>query len=123
MKRINWFAVLLALLGVWVGFRAGSSPSLAMAIQAAVAIVVGGNLLLMLWLWRRARPDSGEAAVLPGMLLLSVSMLVGLVPRLWPASEGLQIGASVVSVVLVVISVAWMRRRTSAKIADGSQAN
>jgi hypothetical protein len=45
-------------------------------------------------------------------MLLSVSMLVGLLPRLfWPAGEPLQIGASAASIVLTIVVVFSMIRR------------
>lgn len=111
MKRMIWFVVLVAVLGVCAGAWAGRSP-VGMAIHAGVAIVVGGNLLFMTWLWRRARPGSGDALFLPGLILVQVAMLVGFVPRLiWPAHEGLQTGASVVSCVFMIAVVVWTRRR------------
>ena len=112
MNWMIWVLVLVAALGVWGGFRAWPSPSVGMTIQAAVAILISGNLLFMTWLWRRARPGSGDAVALPSLILLSVSMLIGLIPRLvWPAYEELQITASAVSVVFTTFVVIAMFRR------------
>ena len=119
MKRMIWFPVVLALLGGWAGFRAWNSASTVMALQSGAAILLGGNLLFMTWLWRRARPDSGDALLLPGIILFAAAVLIGLVPRLlWPAREGLQISASVVSVVLAIVAVVWIRRRSRKKLAS-----
>jgi hypothetical protein len=112
MKRTFWFAALLGGLGVWSGFRAASHPSLAIAIYSGFAIVIGANLLLMTWLWFRSSPGSGDALVLPGLMLCSVSMLVGLLPRLyWPEHNMLGTVASILSAVLMLVTVLWWRRK------------
>jgi hypothetical protein len=111
MKRTIWFGVLMALLGIWAGFRAWSSPSLALTIQAGCAIFLGGNLIFFAWICLRARPGSGERLLLPDIMLLQIGMLIGLVPRLWPASDGVQIAASITSAVMAFVVFFWVRRK------------
>ena len=46
-------------------------------VQAGLAIVIGSNLVLCLWLWYRAPPGSGDAMVMPVVALLwSVTPMV-----------------------------------------------
>jgi FtsH-binding integral membrane protein len=113
MKRVIGLALVAAAVGVWAGIRAWPSGS---TVQTGLAIVIGGNLLMCLWLWYRARPGSGDAMVLPGVALLSASMLIGIVPRLfWPGAERLHIAASIASLIvttgLLVTQIRQIRRR------------
>ena len=91
--------------------------------QAVLAIVIGGNLVLCLWVRYRARPGSGDAMVMtsdrravvssmPVVALLSAAMLIGILPRLfWPAAEGIHIAGSIASlIVTTVVSVMQIRR-------------
>ena len=112
MKRMALLVLLAAGLGVWAGFRGAHSASDATLILSGLALFVAGNLIFMAWVWYRARPGSGDAMVLPGLVLLSVAMLTGLVPRLlWPGHVEMQIGAAVVSAALTVVVVVMHVRR------------
>jgi len=115
MKRVLGVAlVVLALglaLGVWSGLCA-QPASASVIVQAGIAIVMGGNLLLFCWLWYRARPGTGDAIFSPAGALLSASMLVGTLPRLfWPTDSGIRIAGSVASVVLTAVAVIIGLRR------------
>jgi len=115
MKRLVAVVAVVFALGIWGGMRAYHSDSLAMQIQTGIAIAMGCNLLLCLWIWFRARPGSGDAMVVPTMALLSASMLVGILPRLfWPAAERIHIAASIVSIfgstVVIVMQIRRLRR-------------
>ena len=118
MKRVLGLALaVLALglvLGVWTGLRA-QQASVGVMVQAGIAIVMGGNLLLFCWLWYRARPGSGDAIFTPAGALLSASMLAGTLPGLfWPADSGIRIAGSVASVALTAVAVIiGLRRRRS----------
>ena len=112
MTRILWFAIAAFILGVWGGFRGWQSASVMLA---GLAFVIACNLLLCLWLLYRARPGSGDAMVLPTVALLSGSMLVGILPRLfWPEAEGLHlagtIASAIVPTVLLTIQIRDRRR-------------
>jgi hypothetical protein len=109
MKRVIGLVLVAAAVGVWAGIRSWPSES---TVQTGLAIVIGGNLLMCLWLWYRARPGSGDAMALPGVVLLSAAMLIGILPRLfWPAAERLQIAASIASLsVSIVVLIAQFRR-------------
>ena len=117
MKRVlGWAVVVGALglaLGIWGGIQAYRSSSISAEIQAGLAIVIGCNLLLCLWLWYRSRPGSGEAMIAPDMALLSASMLVGILPQVvWPADEGIRIVASVASIIgSTAVLIIQLRRR------------
>lgn len=100
MKRVL-VVVAVAALGFWGGVRAYHSPSLFAQFQTGLATVIGCNLLLCVWLWFRARPGSGDSMVLPTAVLLSASLLIGILPRLfWPSAEGLHLAGSIASVIV-----------------------
>lgn len=104
-------AVVAAALGFWAGVSAWQSAGVGTNILAGVAILIGGNLLFCLWVWRRAPPGSGDAMVLPTLVVLSASMLLGILPRLfWPAAEGLQIAGSIANVAIVTVLVVRQAR-------------
>ena len=97
--------------GVWGGVQAWSAPSFWMRIQAAAAILASVNLLFLTWFWSRARPGSSEALFFPGMILLSVAMLINVVPSLlWPTREALAMGASAVCIILTAIAIVLVLR-------------
>lgn len=99
-------------IGLWAGVSAYGSASFMGNIQAGFAILFGSNLLFCLWLWYRAEPGSGDAMVAPTLVLLSASMLLGILPRvLWPTVERLHIAGSVVSVVVPTVLVIMQIRR------------
>ena len=116
MKRgFGLTTVLVAMAGIWAGASAWRSSAIMTNVQAGLAILIAANLLFCLWLWRRAQPGSGDAMVLPGTMLLSVAMLLGIVPKLfWPAAEGVQIAGTIASVIVVTIMlVLQIRNRRS----------
>ena len=80
--------------------------------KAVLAIVIGGNLVLCLWVWYRARPAMGAVKAMPLVALLSVAVLLGILPRLfWPAAEGIQIAGSIASLIVTTgVSVVQIRR-------------
>ena len=102
-------------LGFWAGFSAWPSTSVMTTFQAVLAILFVGNLVMCLWLWARAEPGSGDAMVLPTLVLLSASMLLGILPRLfWPAAERLHLAGSVASVIVpTVLVIMQIHRRRS----------
>ena len=112
MKTTLGLAAVFAI-GLWAGVSAYESLSFMGNIQAGFAILFGSNLLFSLWLWYRAEAGSGDAMVAPTLVLLSASMLLGVLPRvLWPAAERLHIAGSVVSVVVpTVLLIMQIRRR------------
>jgi apolipoprotein N-acyltransferase len=116
MKRVlGWAAVVAALglaVGIWGATQARQSASVSAKIEAGLAIVIGCNLLLCCWLWYRARPGSGDAIVAPGIALLSASMLVGILPRVfWPADDGIRIAGSIASMIATTTVVIMQLRR------------
>jgi hypothetical protein len=115
MKRVlGWALVVLALglvFGVWTGLRA-QRESASIMVQAGLAIAMGCNLLLFVWLWSRARPGSGDAIFSPAGALLSAAMLVGILPGLlWPAASGLRIAGAIASIAMTVVSLNIVQRR------------
>ena len=90
MKRTLGLAAVVTAVGFWAGFSAWPSTSIMTVFRAALAILFAGNFVMCLWLWARAEPGSGDAMVLPTLVLLSASMLLGILPRLfWPAAARL----------------------------------
>ena len=123
MKRVLGVAIVAVALGVWGGVRAWQSASVAVNIQAGLAIVIGGGLVLCLWGWYRARPGSGDAMVAPVIALLSAAMLVGILPRVfWPAAEGIHIAGSIVSMIVTTVAlIMQIRRRRSRRRGAGPE--
>jgi hypothetical protein len=113
MQRIlGLTAVFAAAVGVWAGVSAWQSASVMENVQAGLAIAIGVNLLFCLSLWYRAQRGSGDAMVLPTLVLLSASMLLGILPRLfWPAAEGLHIAGSIASILVTAVLVIMQIRR------------
>ena len=117
MKRVLGWAVVVAALalavGIWGGIRALQSSSVSAKIETGLAIVIGSNLLLCVWLWYRARPGSGDAIFAPVIALLSASMLVGILPRVfWPADEGIRLVGSIASIIATTAVVIMLLRRS-----------
>jgi membrane protein CcdC involved in cytochrome C biogenesis len=114
MKRIVGLAlVVVALafaLGVWSGVRAEQTGSI--TIPAVLAAVLAGNLLLLIWLWRRARPGSGDAIFLPPFALLSAGILLELLPGLlWPNATTVRVAGWIASLILTTIGVVMTLQR------------
>ena len=81
-------------------------------VPAGLAILYACNLIFCLWIWYRAKPGSGDAMVLPGLVVVMAAMLVGVLPPLlWPAAEGLQVAASITSALVVITMVIVQIRR------------
>ena len=121
MKRVLGVAVVALALGVWGGVRAWQSASVAVNIQSGLAIAIGCNLALCVWVWYRARPGSGDARVMPVIALLSAAMLVGILPGLfWPAADGLHIGGSIASII-VTTAVLVMQFRLLRRLRRGAR--
>jgi len=120
-KTLGMTAVVIAALGFWAGVIAYPSASFMTGVQMGLAMLFGGNLLLCLWLWYRAEPGSGDAMVVPTLVLLSASMLLGILPRLfWPTAEGLHTAGSIGSVVVPTVLVIMQVRRRR-KLSGGTR--
>ena len=105
-------AIVVVALGVWGGVRAWQSASVGVDAQPGLAIVIGANLVLCLWVWYRARPGSGAARAMPVISLLMAAMLLGKLPRVfWPAAEGIHLAGSIASIIVTtVVSIMQIRR-------------
>jgi FtsH-binding integral membrane protein len=112
MKRMVGVAVVALALGVWGGVRAWQSASFAVSSQTVLAIVIGANLVLCLWLWYRARPGSGVATFMAAIALLMVAMLLDKLPKLfWPAADGIHIAGWIASLIVMTgVCVMQIRR-------------
>ena len=112
MKRVLSVAVVALAIGVWAGIRAWPSASVAVNKDTVIAIVLGGNLVLCLWVWYWARPRAGAVKAMPFVALLTVAMLLGILPKLfWPAADGIHIAGTVASLIVMTgISVMQIRR-------------
>ena len=115
-KMMLGVAAVAGAIGVWAGLNASQSAAITTTVHAGLAVLIGGNLLLCSWLWWRAKPGSGDAMVLPTIILLSAVMLIGILPRLfWPTAEGLQMTAKVASS-LILASVVVVQFRTRRRL-------
>ena len=98
---------------VWGGVRVWQSASVGADTQPDLAIVLGANLFLCLWVWYRARPGSGfVSAMAPVIALLMAAMLLGKLPRVfWPAAEGIHLAGSIAgNIVITGLIVVQIRR-------------
>lgn len=113
MKKTLGLMAVVAAIGVWAGMSYGRSASVTANVETGIAILIGSNLLFCLWLWHRALPGSGDAMVLPTLMLMLAAMLLGILPRLfWPEAERLHIAGSIGSVaVSAVLLINQIRRR------------
>jgi hypothetical protein len=76
------------------------------SVYTGLAVFLGANLLVMVWLWVRARPDSGDRLVLPAVILGQIPMLVGILPKVfWPNSDRIQVAGSIASIILVIPAI------------------
>ena len=105
-------AAVAGAVGVWAGFRAWPSATNATAVHAGVAILLGANVIFGGVTWWRAKPGSGDAMVLPAILVPSAVMLIGILPRLfWPSAKGLHATASLITALIVIVMLAVQLRR------------
>jgi hypothetical protein len=84
-------------------------------VYTGLAVFSAANLLLMVWVWIRSRPDSGDRLVLPAVLLGQTPLLVGILPKVfWPNSDRIQVAGSIASIILaipaMVIGLRMIRR-------------
>jgi hypothetical protein len=100
--------------GVWAGVRFYRSPAPGLSpIEVGIALALAGNLLLGLLVWSRARPGSGDAAVMPVVVFSSASILVGILPPLlWPTEETIHIAGFIASAVAPIILLVVQIRRS-----------
>lgn len=112
MKRVLGVAVVALAIGVWGGVRAWPPASVAFTKDAVIAIVLGGNLVLCLWVWEWARPRGGAVKAMPLVALLTVAMLLGILPKLfWPAADGIDLAGTIASLTVTTgVSVMQIRR-------------
>ena len=112
MKRVLGVTVVALAVAVWAGVRAWQSGSVAVNKDAVLAIVLGGNLVLCLWVWYWARPRSGAVKEMPVVALLTLAMLLGILPKLfWPAAEGSHFAGTIASLIVTTgVSVVQIRR-------------
>jgi hypothetical protein len=113
MKKTLGVMAVAAVIGVWAGVTYGRSASITANVETGIAILLGSNLLFCIWLWYRAQPGSGDAMVLPTLILMLAAMLLGILPRLvWPEAERLHIVVSIGSVAAqAVLLIMQIRRR------------
>lgn len=113
MKLMLLVAAAAGAVGVWAGFNSWQLGPVTTTIQSGLAVLVGGNLLMCSWVWARAKPGSGDAMVMPTLLLLSAAILIGILPRLlWPLNDGRHMVGSIASaVIVIVIAVVQIRKR------------
>lgn len=113
MRLMLLVAVVAGVVGIWAGVNSWQLGPVTTTIQSGLAVLVGGNLLMCSWAWSRAKPGSGDAMVMPTLLLLSGAILIGILPRLfWPSNDGRHmVGSIASSVIVTVIAVVQIRKR------------
>jgi hypothetical protein len=122
MKRVLALAAVVSV-GVAAGVLAWRGPAtVTSGIHTALAALLAANFLLCLWAWHRARPGSGDAIVMPTVMLGSAANLALILPRvLLPADARAQIAGTIVGAIAVIIaSVLYLRQRRSNRGSGGS---
>jgi hypothetical protein len=117
-----WLALVAGMIGVWAGFNFGRSDTITTNIHAGLAALIGANLLFSSWVWWRATPGSGDAMVMPTVILISAAMLIGILPRLlWPSNDGSHMVGSIASAVIVTF-LAFVQIRKRRRLRDHQRA-
>jgi len=112
MKWAVGSALVAWALGLWAGVRAWQSAADMSRIQLVVAVVIGANLVFALWMWSQARPGSADAVFVPTVVLVSAAILVNHLPRLlWPDAQSVQIGAFILSGLMIAAALITQVRR------------
>lgn len=113
MKPMLLAVLVAGAIGLWAGFNFGRSGTVTTSIHAGLAVLIGANLLFSSWVWWRAKPGSGDAMVLPTLMLILAAMLIAILPRLfWPSNDGSHMVGSVASAVIATfIAVVQIRKR------------
>lgn len=113
MKLMLFVTAVAGAVGVWAGFSGGPFGMVRTTLDAGLAVVVGGSLIVCAWACWRAKPGSGDAMVLPTLVLLWAGLLIGILPRLfWPSADSIHMVGSVTSAVIVTgIAAAQIRKR------------
>ena len=122
MKPMLGVAVAAVGFGLWAGFNGWSSPPILKTVNAGLSALIGANLLFCSWLLWRAKPGSGDATVLPMLIVLSVAILLGNLPRLlWPESDALRMAGSIACLLIVtIVLVVEMRKRRRLRQRSGT---
>jgi hypothetical protein len=99
-------------LAIWGGLRVWQSAAAGADTQLWLALVLGANLFLSLWVWYRAQPSGSWGGLLPSVSLLMAAMLLEELPQvLWPADESVHLAGSIAgSVVIGAVIVMQVRR-------------
>jgi CDP-diglyceride synthetase len=80
------------------------------------AVLFSALVVLLVWRWFRARPDSGDRRPLALFIALFVSFLLGLVPRLlWPQAQTIHFWAGVAGTAMVAV-VAYRSIQSSRRL-------
>ena len=113
MKPMLLAVLVAGATGLWAGFNFGRSGTVGTRIHAGLAVLIGANILFSAWVWWRANPGSGDAMVLPSVMLISAAMLIAILPRLfWPSNDGSHMIGSIAGALIVTsIAVARIRKR------------
>jgi hypothetical protein len=122
MRPMLWLVLVAGMIGVWVGFTFGRSDSITTNIHAGLAALIGANLMFSSWVWWRATPGSGDAKVMPTVMLISAAMLIGILPRvLWPSNDVSHAVGSIASA-LIVTFLAFLQIRKRRRLRDQQRA-
>ncbi len=121
MKLVIGVVVVAVALGMWAGFRASESVSVMAQVDKVFAVFITLQFIASLWMWYRAPGGSGDAMVAPTLVLVSVALLLGVLPRaLWPESDVIRHGGTVASgALLLTFVVVQVRRRRLRRSTNG----
>lgn len=113
MKPIHLAALAFLAIGIWAGVTFGGSTTVSAWIHGGLAVFFSANLLLLSWVWWRAKAGSADALAMPPVVLLVAATLLSTLPRLlWPSNEASHLAGSMTSgVVLVFAAVVLIRNR------------
>lgn len=112
MRPIVVGALVVGAVGVWAGITSPRTSPEAINDRVAVALF-GANLLLWSWALWRAKPGTGDAIVLPTVILGFAVTLIGMLPRLfWPGRTGVHAVGLALSAAVLIALVVRLRNRS-----------
>ena len=122
MKRVFGVAAVGLAAGIWAGLRFHpSSASVVSPFEIGLLIVISGTLVLGLWAWTRAPRESGDAGVMP-MIVLGLVLQIGiLLPHVvWPDAKNPRmaglLASTVASMLLLAVQIRRHRRRAAHRV-------
>lgn len=103
--------VIAMALGIAAGLNVWQSSSLMAKVDVAIAALFGGLLLVSMWGWYHATPDSPDRKSLSTMMMVYAALLLGAMPRIiWPDGGWPRTAASILALCATTGILIWLLR-------------